>query len=342
LCDRCFVTIRSSEKQNYPRCNFSGGITNLTLLTATEWAGALFTMTLLMRTEEGLQLFKKVCKRNLKNAKNMRKGNSRNDEDDDSEEVIPIAAIDVDDGSLDNVEQTEDEEEVAEDDEEDEDEEFLMEEDLQDEFAQFDVNNQLYILEMILSFHAWYKCGSPYLVGEKEDVLVVDHAIRSMLASIKKYIPRNEKNKWKLQKFHDILHVLRDMHMFGCPQNWDASPGEHNLIEFAKRPARRTQKRHSCFMEQVAQRLHEASCINKARNSIMLLDPFQAMNVVTDPSNVDNNIESELIGHYFATIWANDNCTVEYRKWRSKTSARTELHPLVIHWFERGIIESSI
>ena len=40
--------------------------------------------------------------------------------------------------------------------------------------------------------------------------------------------------------------------MFGCPQNWDASPGEHNLIDFAKQPAQRTQKRHSCFMDQVA------------------------------------------------------------------------------------------
>jgi len=252
LCDRCFVTIHSSEKQSYLCCNFSGGITNLTLLMATEWAGALFTMTLLMRTEEGLQLFKKVCKRNLKAAKSMRKGNSRNDKDDDSEDLIPKATIDVDDGSLDNVVETKDKEEEAEDDEEDEDEGFLVEEDLQDEFAQFDVNNQLYILEMILSFHAWYKCGSPYLVGKKEDVLVVDHAICSMLASIKKYIPQSEKNKWKLQKFHDILHVPRGMHMFGCPQNWDASPGEHNLIEFAKRPARRTQKCHCCFMEQVA------------------------------------------------------------------------------------------
>ncbi len=35
-------------------------------------------------------------------------------------------------------------------------------------------------------------------------------------------------------KFHDMLHIARDMQMFGCPQNWDASPGEHNVIEFAK------------------------------------------------------------------------------------------------------------
>ena len=60
-----------------------------------------------------------------------------------------------------------------------------------------------------------------------------------------------------MQKFHDMLHISRDMQMFGCPQNWDASPGEHNLIDFAKHPAHRAQKRHSCFMDQVAQRLNE-------------------------------------------------------------------------------------
>jgi len=55
------------------------------------------------------------------------------------------------------------------------------------------------------------------------------------------------------RKFHDTLHISRDMQMFGCPQNRDASPGEHNLIDCAKQPAQRTQKRHSCFMDQVAQ-----------------------------------------------------------------------------------------
>jgi len=44
----------------------------------------------------------------------------------------------------------------------------------------------------------------------------------------------DELNGWKLQKFHDMLHKSRDMEMFGCPQNWDAHPGEHNLVDFAK------------------------------------------------------------------------------------------------------------
>ena len=63
-----------------------------------------------------------------------------------------------------------------------------------------------------------------------------------MLEMVKETIPWNICNGWKLQKFHDLLHVSRDMFMFGSPQNWDASLGEHNLIDFAKCPAQRTQK----------------------------------------------------------------------------------------------------
>ena len=90
-------------------------------------------------------------------------------------------------------------------------------------------------------------------------------------------------------------------------------------------------------MEQVAQRLHESSCIHKAKNSIMLLDTIQDVHVVTDPSDDDNDIESELIGNHFATIFAENNCKIEYRKRQKNASMRTELHPLIIHWFEREL-----
>ncbi len=47
--------------------------------------------------------------------------------------------------------------------------------------------------------------------------------------------PRKIHNGWKLQKFHDLLHVVsRHVYMFGSPQNWDANPGNDNLIDFAK------------------------------------------------------------------------------------------------------------
>jgi len=58
------------------------------------------------------------------------------------------------------------------------------------------------------------------------------------------------------------------MQIFGCPQNWDASPGKHNLIEFAKQPAWRTQKHQSCFLDQVAECLHKSSSIGLALHMI--------------------------------------------------------------------------
>jgi len=92
---------------------------------------------------------------------------------------------------------------------------------------------------MLLSFHAWYKCGGLYNCGNSVEQ---HNIIYEMLEMVKETIPWNICNGWKLQKFHDLLHVSRDMFMFGSPQNWDASLGEHNLIDFAKHPAQRTQK----------------------------------------------------------------------------------------------------
>ncbi len=78
-------------------------------------------------------------------------------------------------------------------------------------------------------------------------------------------IPCSVQNGWKLQKFHNLLHVLQDMYQFGNPQNWDASPGEHNLIDFAKRPAQRTQKCHEMFVMQVTQWLQARNkCFGKS------------------------------------------------------------------------------
>jgi len=38
---------------------------------------------------------------------------------------------------------------------------------------------------------------------------------------------------WKLQDFSDFLQISQDMYQFGSPADWDASPGEHNLIDLA-------------------------------------------------------------------------------------------------------------
>ncbi len=98
------------------------------------------------------------------------------------------------------------------------------------------------------------------MLGKKE----IHCSIVKLLETVKMEFPRSVQNGWKLQKFHDMLHVSRDMHLFGNPQNWDASPGEHSLIDFAKRPAQRTQKCHEMFIMQVTQWLQETNVLNRA------------------------------------------------------------------------------
>ncbi len=60
------------------------------------------------------------------------------------------------------------------------------------------------------------------------------------------------------------------MHLFGNPQNWDASPGEHNLIDFAKRLAQRMQKCHEMFIMQVTEQLQETNAFVKASNLLAM------------------------------------------------------------------------
>ena len=71
LVDQTLVTIHSSERTKYPRCSFTHGISNLKLLTATEWASVAFTVALMMTTQDGYKLFNKVSKRWEKNRRNI-------------------------------------------------------------------------------------------------------------------------------------------------------------------------------------------------------------------------------------------------------------------------------
>ena len=89
-----------------------------------------------------------------------------------------------------------------------------------------------------------------------------------MMEQIKKYAPRKDKNGWRLQKFHDLLHVVRDIENFGSPNNIDAAPNENNLIDFAKRPGRRAHKKREVFVSQVSKRLRESDLIRKAHYAI--------------------------------------------------------------------------
>jgi len=55
----------------------------------------------------------------------------------------------------------------------------------------------LYVLEMLLSFHAWYKCGGPYNCANMLEVCKIHKAIPQMLEMVKDKIPQNICNGWE-------------------------------------------------------------------------------------------------------------------------------------------------
>jgi len=54
-----------------------------------------------------------------------------------------------------------------------------------------------------------------------------------------------------LQKFLDMLHIVKDIENSGSPNNVDAAPNENNLIDYAKK-GRRAHKKRYVFVAQVS------------------------------------------------------------------------------------------
>jgi hypothetical protein len=57
IVDELFSKVRSSEKKNMPRVNFSKGMTNLTMITADEEVGMALTILIIAQTKKGEAIF---------------------------------------------------------------------------------------------------------------------------------------------------------------------------------------------------------------------------------------------------------------------------------------------
>ena len=60
LVNTIMVPVCSGEQSKYPCSNFAHGISNLKLVMASEWAGVAFSISLIVSSEQGFELFDKV------------------------------------------------------------------------------------------------------------------------------------------------------------------------------------------------------------------------------------------------------------------------------------------
>jgi hypothetical protein len=144
------------------------------------------------------------------------------------------------------------------------------------------------VIEMMLSFHAWYKSEVPipWVDGSKHALTT---SLRTMLATIKRVIPRTYGNGWKIQKFHELLHIATDVEMFGSPKNFDTGIMENRLIHIGKKNSKNTQKRGATiYTRQLGLRIQEQQTFAKTKRCLGIVD----QGVHLSPSDDDVSVNS--------------------------------------------------
>ena len=192
------------------------------------------------------------------------------------------------------------------------------------------------LLEELLIFHAWYKTGSPFSTSSSNrEMNVVSRKIRKLLIRLKTCVPRTEGHGWKLQKFHELLHVVKAMHLWGHSENWDAGHGERFLKYWAKWLSATCQRiGRDAYTVQVSKRAHEVCFMGKARHA---LRPQYEKKPETE-AGTDSTSFFE--GHHSYTITkeGDDYVTSEWKGRRKETI----VNPVVMSFFRSNLGTQSI
>ena len=149
-----------------------------------------------------------------------------------------------------------------------------------------DLRKVLNLFEGMLCFDAWLHLPNYWTVDEEEETQdVVTKAIQKLMQMCKSRIPSISSTKWNFPKFHELLHIVKDISRFGSPRNYCAERPESLLINAAKQPGQRAQPRHATFEQQSAQRLSASFMIQTMYNKV-----FPASKTcVPDSSHNDSN-----------------------------------------------------
>jgi len=205
-----------------------------------------------------------------------------------------------------------------------------------------DPNSIIYMLSMMLCFHAWYHYGAPYNAKTDVDVMSMQNSISEMLKHVKLAAPRSDKSGWNIQKFHDILHIPRDIRMYSSPMNYDASTSENNLKFFAKMPGEHTQKGTKMHIAQTCIRLRETDLMMKAISAYKHSYPSHFPAIVTQSKTVNgpvpndqDAIASVLVGgpHFTVTMSPVDGQSQVKSHQGLKARTEREVHPVLIKYF---------
>jgi len=367
LMEKLFCGHSSTAKKNHLRMNFSGGATSLTLLHAHEWPGMMMGFLVMLLTGEGRSLCQETCFQtedvvvpeimesmddtypsytysNVYIPTSIPpdcEGSSNADSravlgpqvaDDEHEDSDRSDSDDLTDSSNDDKSVSSTEGTLIQR----EKKKTTKAEPLNCSYKQF-----VHLLEELLCFHAWYKYGgSP--IGMSTTQETKDHlnrSIRQMMHRMVLFAPRREGHGWKIQKVHDILHLLVHCDHFGSPDNFDCSHNERQLKDFFKIPAQTSQQRgQETFGKQLATNMQEIHLMQKARISL------EYDQVAVHPSKTavaTGSTQPNGIWNYGLSV--NPACLIQYSrarsscifKWLSCGGTPCQIHPVILDWFAK-------
>ena len=128
---------------------------------------------------------------------------------------------------------------------------------------------------------------SEWLCKDEIEISCLEQVHNNIINIMKLYkdtVRRDSIHGMKLSKFHEMLHIVRDIHLFGPPKGYDGRPGESSHKQ-TKMLARRTQRRTDVFEIQTGKRIYESLVIDKA------YDDF-ATNEINDKKSFYATIDS--------------------------------------------------
>jgi Plavaka transposase len=142
-----------------------------------------------------------------------------------------------------------------------------------DRTVKLDMSQFTQLVEMILTMHACLKYGAADM-GQGNNLKVFGEALERVRRTVREGVIRDESsNGYNTEKFLEMAHFLADFPEYGVPSGYSTETGERGLKDWAKKPARRTQKgTDEIFSGQTCARIQETAilqrlqCIEEARS----------------------------------------------------------------------------
>jgi hypothetical protein len=119
--------------------------------------------------------------------------------------------------------------------------------------------------EMLLIFNKWLSKSDGYWkLGDRRAKNKAAKSIKKIIQFITSNFERETAQNWNISKMHELMHLPKYIDMFGGPGGYDTASSEKMHIDIAKKPGRRSQKRHASFIVQSANRLVDRQILDLA------------------------------------------------------------------------------